>query len=260
VAPVKTEESGPTYPIESVDRALTLILAFEETDSISVTETSKLLDVSRSTAYRLLSVLEHRGFARQDPRTKMYHTGSALLRVALAANHRSDIRAALHPLLEQVVAEVDETAHLVLLERNEAFFLDCVEGSKMIRATPRVGTILPAHVVAGGKALLAELPEPALERILSGELAGLTPRSITSAASLRREIAQIRDRGWAINDGESETGLRAVAAHVPAAPDRGGLDTAISVSGPAVRLDDARLQEIAEFLVGRIAQFVDAGF
>ena len=260
MAPVTAEVSGPTYPIESVDRALTLILAFEETDSISVTETSKLLDVSRSTAYRLLSVLEYRGFVRQDPRTKMYHTGSALLRVALAANHRSDIRAALHPLLEQVVAEVDETAHLVLLERNEAFFLDCVEGSKMIRATPRVGTILPAHLVAGGKALLATLPDSELEQMLAGELQALTPRSITSPERLRREIAGIREAGWAINDGESETGLRAVAAHVPASAERGGLDTAISVSGPAVRLDDARLHEIAEFLVGRIAQFIDGGF
>lgn len=248
------------YPIESVDRALTLILAFEETDSISVTETSKLLDVSRSTAYRLLSVLEHRGFVRQDRRTRMYHTGSALLRVALAANHRSDIRAALHPLLEQVVAEVDETAHLVMLERNEAFFLDCVEGSKMIRATPRVGTILPAHVVAGGKALLAQLPASELEQILSGELQGLTPRSITSPESLRREIEGIREAGWAINDGESETGLRAVAAHVPVSPQRGGLDTAISVSGPSVRLDDSRLDEIAEYLMERIAQFIDGGF
>src|SRR6185312_16390664 len=92
-------DSGPAYPIESVDRALSLILAFEDSESITVTEASKFLGVSRSTAFRLLNVLEFREFVRQDPRTKIFHTGPALLRVGLSAVQRSDIRTTIRPLL-----------------------------------------------------------------------------------------------------------------------------------------------------------------
>jgi len=156
-------DSGPAYPIESVDRALSLILAFEDSESITVTEASKFLGVSRSTAFRLLNVLEFREFVRQDPRTKIFHTGPALLRVGLSAVQRSDIRTTIRPLLEEIVKQVDETGHLVVLQAGDAFYIDCVEGSKTLRATPRIGTVLPAHVSAAGKVLLANLSEARLD-------------------------------------------------------------------------------------------------
>src|SRR4051794_4137261 len=110
-----TPPAGPAYPIESVDRALSVILAFEENETLMISGIARTLGVSRSTAYRLLTVLEHRGFVRQDQRTKAFHGGPVLLRVGLAAVQRLDVRARLRPLLEAVVAEVGETAHLVTL-------------------------------------------------------------------------------------------------------------------------------------------------
>lgn len=251
-------EDGPAYPIESVDRALTVILAFEETDTLTITEISKVLGVSRSTAYRLLNVLEHRGFVRQDKRTKAFQGGPALLRVGLAAVRRSDLRMTLRPVLERVVAEVDETAHLVVLEGRDAFFMDCVEGSKMVRATPRVGTSLPAHVTSAGKVLLANLPSAKLDEILAGELGAVTRRSKVSPTSLRRELAKVRKQGFALNDGESEVGLRAVAALVPAAVAATAVDVAITVAGPSERLDDKRVKAVGETLLAVIAEFTAA--
>lgn len=242
-------ESGPAYPIESVDRALSLILAFEDSESISVTEASKFLDVSRSTAFRLLNVLEYREFVRQDPRTKIFHSGPALLRVGLSAVRRSEIRTALRSTLEEVVAAVDETAHLVVLQRSDAFYLDCVEGSKILRATPRVGTVLPAHVSAAGKVLLANLPEQRLDDLLTGELEAVTKRSKTSATAIRRELTKVRKRGWALNDGESEDGLRAVAVLISAEDNGAGVDAAITVAGPTRRLTDNRVEAIARTML-----------
>ncbi len=241
--------NGPAYPIESVDRALTLIIAFENTDSISVTEAGKFLGVSRSTAFRLLNVLEHREFVTQDKRTKMFHPGPTLLRVGLAAVQRSDLRRELRPLLEEVVGAVNETAHLVVLQGSEAFYLDCVEGSRVVRATSRVGTSLPAHVSAAGKVLLGNLPRARLDELLDRDLPALTRRSKTSAASVRREVTRAAKRGWAINDGESEEGVKAVAVLVPADRTRGGTDAAITVAGPAERLDEKRVEAIAEQLL-----------
>jgi DNA-binding IclR family transcriptional regulator len=242
-------DSGPAYPIESVDRALSLILAFEDSESITVTEASKFLGVSRSTAFRLLNVLEYREFVRQDPRTKIFHSGPALLRVGLSAVRRSEIRTVLRSTLEEIVAAVDETAHLVVLQRNDAFYLDCVEGSKILRATPRVGTVLPAHVSAAGKVLLANLPEPRLDDLLEGELEAVTKRSKTSVTAIRRDLAKVRKRGWALNDGESEDGLRAVAVLSSAEENGAGVDAAITVAGPTPRLTDTRVEAIARTML-----------
>ncbi len=247
---------GPLYPIESVDRALTVILAFEEADTLTITEIGHLLGVSRSTAYRLLNVLEHRGFVRQDPRTKAFSAGTALLRVGLSAARRSDIRAVVRPLLERVVEQAGETAHVVVLDRGEAFYMDCVESSQIVRATSRVGTSLPAHVTAAGKVLLAALPESRLDELLGGSLASLTRRSKTSAASVRRELKQVTARGWAMNDGESEVGVRAVAVLVPSAKTHLGIDAAITVAGPSERMDDRRIDEIADVLVSSVDGFL----
>lgn len=242
-------DSGPAYPIESVDRALSLILAFEDSESITVTEAGKFLGVSRSTAFRLLNVLEHREFVRQDPRTKHFYSGPALLRVGLSAVQRSDIRTALRPTLEEIVIRVDETAHLVVLQRSDAFYIDCVEGSKIVRATPRVGTVLPAHLTAAGKVLLANLPSAQLDDVLAGKLVGLTKRSKTSATTIRRELGTVRKRGWALNDGESEEGLRAVAVLISAEDSGAGVDAAITVAGPTQRLTDARIEAFAQTML-----------
>jgi DNA-binding IclR family transcriptional regulator len=246
-------DSGPAYPIESVDRALSLILAFEDSEWISVTEAAKFLEVSRSTAFRLLNVLEYREFVRQDPRTKFFHSGPALLRVGLSAVHRSEIRTVLRPTLEEIVSQVDETAHLVVLQRSDAFYMDCVEGSKTLRATPRVGTVLPAHVSAAGKVLLANLPPARLDDLLEGDLVAVTKRSKTSATAVRRELAKVRKRGWALNDGESEDGLRAVAVLISAEDNGAGVDAAITVAGPTRRLTDRRVEAVAQTMIEIVA-------
>lgn len=252
---VRPVSDGPAYPIESVDRALTVILAFEENDTLTISEIGRLLGVSRSTAYRLLNVLEHRGFVRQDPRTKAFSAGTTLLRVGLAAARRSDIRGVLRPLLQQIVDEVGETAHLVVLDGPEAFYMDCVESRQVVRATSRVGTSMPAHVTAAGKVLLAALPDARLDEVLGDTLPALTRRSKTSATSVRRELKQVAARGWAVNDGESEVGLRAVAALVPSADTNLGIDVAITIAGPSERMDDKRLPEIAATATRLIAAF-----
>lgn len=246
-SPVTDPSQDPAYPIGSVDRALTVLLAFQSTESMTVGEVAKLLGVARSTAYRLLSLLEHRGFVRQDKATKAFHSGPALVRVGLTAVHRSDVRVHLRPLLEKVAGEVNETTHLVVMQHGEAFFLDCVESTKVVRATSRVGASLPAHVTAGGKVLLAQLPDERIEsEILSRELRAVTSSSKTSPSAVRKDIAKVRAAGWALNDSESEDGLRAFGIFVPGEPEYGSVDAAVTVSAPEERFTDDRLPEIVE--------------
>ena len=151
-SPVSAESTErPGYPIESVDRALSLLLIFESTDMISVSEAGQILGVSRSTAYRLLNMLQYRGFVRQDARTKAYMAGPALLRVGLAAVRQLDVRAAVRSLLEKVVEKVDETAHIVCLQRADAFFLDAAAAcfEEVALPTPADPTIAARTTLQG---------------------------------------------------------------------------------------------------------------
>jgi DNA-binding IclR family transcriptional regulator len=248
------ESDGPTYPIESVDRALSVILAFQDTDTLTISEIGRQLGVSRSTAYRLLSVLEHRGFVRQDRRTKAFHEGPALLRVALAATSRSNVTTNIHALLERVVSATGETAHLVVLNRSDVFFMDCVESDKMIRAASRIGTSLPAQITASGKVLLAHLPTDRLDAVLVGTVEDAAHRR-RSMSEIRRELHEVRARGWAANDGESEVGLRAVATFIDHTRTGLGVEAAITVAAPAERLTPAHMEEVAEMLTKAVSAF-----
>jgi IclR family transcriptional regulator, acetate operon repressor len=245
----------PAYPIESVDRAMVLLLALEGSEGLGVVQASKLLGVSRSTAHRMLSILQYRGLARQDPRTRAYLAGPALLRSGLAAVRDLDARAFARPMLERIVAAVGETAHLVVLQWPLVFFLDSVEGSYLVRAATRPGTSLLAHCTAAGKALLAALPPERLDSLLADtKLERLTPRSVVSKSTLRRQLDEARTHGYAVSDGEAELGLRAVGAVIPQPVERLSVDVAVGVGGPEFRMTDERITEIAEIMLAHLQE------
>ena len=114
-APAVFDVPAPQYPIESVDKALKILLLLGERSELRLTDVAEYLNVATSTAHRLLAMLQYRGFVRQDPRTRAYRAGTALTGVALSILERFDVRAVLHPFVESLSTEFAETAHLALL-------------------------------------------------------------------------------------------------------------------------------------------------
>jgi IclR family transcriptional regulator, acetate operon repressor len=236
--------AGPRYPIESVDNALKILLMLRDRQAIGVSEVSEDLAVARSTAHRLLAMLTHHGFVEQDPGTKAYTAGPVLVEVGLAALRDSDVRPSARPFIVELVRDIDETTHLVMLQGTQSLFVDCVEGTRALRAGSRVGQFLPAHCTAGGKALLAELPDERVRRLYPREqLNQLTPHSVGTVTGLLTQLGEIRRHGYALNDGESEEELRAVAVAIrdPAGRARG----ALTAAAPASRLLPDQLSGVA---------------
>ncbi len=224
---------GPKYPIESVDNVLRLLLALRERPWLSVQQASELLGVAPSTAHRLLAMLRHRGFVEQDRATRSYRAGPVLTEIGLAALQELDIRRAARPHLEQIVADVGETAHLTVLRGTTVLFIDGVESPRILRAAARIGHSLPAHATAAGNAMLACLPDETVLQLYPDErLQRLTRRTLTSRRELLRRLAGVRERGYAVNDGESEDGIVAVAAPIRCGDTLRG---AVTVAGPATR-------------------------
>ncbi|MCC6222865.1 MAG: IclR family transcriptional regulator [Thermoleophilia bacterium] len=238
----------PTYPIESVDNALKLLHLFRKQRVVRVSEASELLGIARSTAHRLLAMLQYHGFVRQDPVTKAYLAGRGLVDLGLAAVRSLEARRLARPALERLCRELDETVHLAVLDGRSVLYIDSVESSRTLRVGARTGILLPAHATAAGKALLAELSTEEVHTLLGDvRLEALTPRTLTRLADLERELEHVRERGYATSSEEAEPGVSAVAAAVRGL---GALpQPAITVGAPSSRVGRTDVERIAAALL-----------
>lgn len=166
----------PQYPIESVDNALRLVLLLGERPEIRLTEASEYLQVASSTAHRLLSMLQYRGFIRQDPVSRAYLPGSALTRVASAVSARMDVPRTAGPILRQLSNELQETVHVGMLDGGMVRFIAAAESPSAVRVASRLGKTMPAHCTSTGKVMLAELSDEEVHALYPDpNLVQLTP-------------------------------------------------------------------------------------
>lgn len=143
----------PQYPIKAVDNALRLLLLLGERSEVRLTEASVYLDVASSTAHRLLSMLQYRGFVRQDPISKAYLPGPALTGVAFAVFARMDIPRIAAPILRQLSDALQETVHIGMLDGTSVRFIAALESPSAVRVVSRLGRTMPAHCTSTGKAM-----------------------------------------------------------------------------------------------------------
>jgi IclR family transcriptional regulator, acetate operon repressor len=244
-----TNVDKPAYPIGSVNTALRLLAMIAEREQVRISEASQELNVARSTAHRVLQMLQYHGLVAQDPISKVYTVGPGLLQIGLQAVRGLNIRTLAHPRLQMLSDEVDETTHLFTLRGTEAVCLDSVESTRPLRVGARIGEALPAHATASGRALLAELPAAQLRRLLPDpSLPQLQPDTISSRAELEQELERTRKRGYAVQERQTEADVSAISAAVQ--DSRGPASFAITVSAPSSRF---RVQD-----ADRVGQLVKA--
>ena len=249
----------PKYQIGSVDNALRLLLLYRERRLVRVTDAAEALGVGRSTAHRLLATLQQHGFVEQDPETRAYRAGAALAEIGLATIREDGLGEYLRPYMVRLRDEVNETIQLVVLRGANCLFIETVESTRPLRTASRVGVVVPAHCLSGGKALLASLPLERLRRLYPAEeIPAATPHSISSRAALEAHLERIRANGYATNFGESEEeiGSIGVAVHGAQGRPRAGL----AVSGPLSRINEQHPEEVARIVAAlrRIAQEASA--
>jgi len=218
-------KNKPAYAIASVDSALLLASLLQQEGPMRVTDVAARLDVSVSTAHRLLGMLVYRDFAEQLP-DRRYGCGP-VLRVATAPDASVPrLRAAALPHLRDLVGALGETVNVMVLTGSDVRFVATVECDHVLRVGDRTGRVLPAHLSSGGKAVLALGDDQQAAAVL-GALDG------AAAGRLERELPTIRRRGFAVNDQATETGLTAVGVAVP--PAGGVSGAAISLAAPTAR-------------------------
>lgn len=219
-------KNRPPYAIGSVDHALHLAQLLQQEGPLRVTDAAEQLGVSRSTAHRLLAMLVYRDFAEQID-DRRYRAGPVLRPTEATEAPVALLRRVAQPHLRALVDRVRESANLVVLAGTEVRFLTTVTCDQVLRVGDRAGRVLPAHLTSGGKALLAALTQEELDHLYG------SPDDNVDLARLRRELGLVRKRGFAVNDGLTETGLTAVGVAVPDA--EGRPVAAVSLAAPTAR-------------------------
>ncbi len=247
-------ETGPAYPIASVNNALLLLLLFREQPRVRLTDACTYLGVAHSTAHRLLAMLAHHGFVQQEPVTRAYIAGPALVEVGLAVVGSLNVREQARPMMEELAVETGETVHLGVLEGDQVRYVDAVESERALRVVARTGTLVSAHCTSLGKALLGQLTDQQVAALYpeSAEpFSARTEKSITTQAKLIKEVSRARARGYAVNAGETEDDVGSVAI---AFRDFAGRPAAIAVAAPMSRLTTARISHIGDLMIQTISR------
>jgi len=238
-----------------VARALRALELIAEGGELSVTELGRGLGVHKATASRLAATLAEGGLIERDPASDRYRLGLGLIRLVGAAMASIDLVRTAHPVLEELAERTHETVNLGVRSGDGVVYIDQVSSAHLIASTNWVGRRTPLHGSSSGKVVLAHLPEAERQRLLARPLEPLTPRTVTDPARLRRQLEEVRVRGYATIQDELEEGLNAVAA--PIRQLNGEVVAALSVSGPSFRVrsvDLARLGRLTIDAAGAVSR------
>ena len=231
--------------VRSVDRAAALLLALGESHGeAGVTELARRLGLHKSTASRLLATLEKRGLVEQDEESGKYRLGLVVIRLAERAERTLDLRSIAMPELDRLARATRETTGLGVLDGDQLLTVAQADGPNLVAMGDWTGRCVPVHSVAGGKVLLASLPEREVLRLVRRGLDRFTDKTIVNLEPLLEELARVRRRGFATAFGEFDAGLNAVAAPVHDA--RGQVIAAVDVWGPAFRVTPRRVPELVQ--------------
>lgn len=226
------------YRVESVDTALRLLLLLHDDPDLRVTIVARRLGIAPSTAHRLLTTLARRGFLVQDRVTKIYRAGPALVELGVRSTGSFGLREVSEPHLRRLTARIGETANVVVRIGAYVRFIVGFEGDQQMRTHVITGVLLPAYATSGGKVLLAGLAREELRKLYPGGLKKLTTQTLTFTR-LVDELSLVTMRGFAVNDGESDPMLRAVA--VPLKDAAGRTIAAIATSSRTSHLSEDRI-------------------
>ena len=224
----------PTGGVQSVERVFELLeLITDVGGEVTLSELASSTSLPLPTIHRLLRTLLSMGYIRQLP-NRRYALGPRLIRLGEAASRQ--LGALARPQLVQLAESLEETSNMAVLDGDMVLYVAQAPSRHSMRMFTEVGRRVHAHASGVGKAILAQLDDDAVRAIMAR--AGMptpTSKSLGTVELLLKDLLVIRDRGYSIDDGEQEVGVRCYAVAVPNAP----TPTAISVSGPVARVDDS---------------------
>jgi DNA-binding IclR family transcriptional regulator len=247
---------GRAKRLSSVGTAIALLKCFSaEEHELGVSELARKIGVAKSTVHRLARTLIADGMLEQNPENEKYRLGLALFGLGALVRRRMNLSSEARQDLFALRNATGETVQLAILDGADIMFVYNLESTQAIRVNSDIGVRKPAFCTASGRAILAWQPDEALSVVLAAGLAQRTQKTEVDPQRLRRVLQEVRQRGFAIEDEESEAGMRAIAA--PVRGPGGVVVGSVAVAGPVQRLTKETLSRFAAQVI-RTAEAISA--
>ncbi len=236
-------------PIQVADRLFGAVELLASEGAMGLTAVSTRLELNKSTVHRLLNSLIHMGYVKQNEENGKYELTMKLVDLAGRLMEKKDVVQIVRPHLRRLMELSGETVHFVERDGADAVYIDKVEAfSNTVQMVSHIGSRLPMYCSGVGKAIAAELnPEEAEEVWRSSRILRRTPYTITDYEEFRRNLEEVRERGYALDNEENETGVRCVAASLR--DYSGRVRYAFSISAPVHRMYNDRIAELAGYIL-----------
>jgi IclR family pca regulon transcriptional regulator len=205
---------------QSLERGLAILSSFTpDRPALGISELARKHGLTRSTTHRYVATLAMLGYLHQDDATRRYRLGARVLDLGFSVLGSMELREIAAPYLRRLTGTTGHTSNLAIRDDTDVILIDRVRGRPgryhHLESSLHAGSRLPSYCSATGKALLAFLPRPELDRLLGRiEFVQRGPRTVTDASALLAELSNVRRTGVAVNDEELDSGLRSIAAPV----------------------------------------------
>jgi len=229
-------KNNQDYLLSSVKNALRLLRSFSiDEPEKKVTDLASSLGLGKSTVSRLLATLASEGFVYKDPETQKYRLGLTILNLNTIVTSNLEINRESQPVLQKLVNEVGETAHIAVLENMGVVYLNRVECKHPVQILSHIGRRNPLHCTSSGKVILAHQKEEIIEQFFEEGLQKYTMNTIADPDDLRNILKTVKEQRYAVSVEELREGVASVAA--PIWDYTGKVMYAVSVVGPVHRMN-----------------------
>ena len=236
-------------PIQVAGRLFQALERLADTGSIGLMDLSATLSLNKTTAHRVLNSLIYMGYAKQDPATGKYEPTFKIVDIANRIMSKVDIVQTVRPYLRKLMEASGETVHFVERDGTDAVYIDKVESfNNGMQMVSRIGSRIPLYCSGVGKAMLAQMDSWEAEEVWNASgVSPLTEHTITDYGKFQQELAQIQQRGSALDNEENQIGVRCIACSLK---DPAGIPKyAFSISAPTSRMNDERIRELAFYVL-----------
>jgi len=239
--------------MSAINRALDILFCVAEAGrDVGISEIAQMLGSDKATVFRALKAFEKRDLIEQNAETKKYRLGLGTVSLAGKKLHGLSVASRAQPFLSKLSQDMQETVQLSVRSGDRVLYLAVVESPQPIRVASEVGAFAPMHCTAAGKIFLA-FSEPDIESFVSrSPLEKRTPNTLTDVEALKRDLQQVRERGWSTDDEELLPHLRVVAA--PIWDISGNVSAAVALGGPTLRVTPEKITGMVEAVTATAQQ------
>jgi IclR family transcriptional regulator, KDG regulon repressor len=238
---VGSEKNRSDYYVRSVQRALHILSAFTSSRPyLGVSEIAEIVGIHKSTVHALLITLEDEGFVSKDEEKNKYFLTYKLFQLGCVVSENVSVLSIAKPYMKQLCKEIEQSVALNVLSNRKRLVLEVVENQEPMKLTIQPGQLLSLHSSAAGKVLMSGLSVEEFEEVVAVEgLKPMTPKTITDKDVLIKELALVRERGYALCSGES---YWAGSVSAPLRGFNGGIVASLCIYGPMQDFEGKKLE------------------